>query len=447
VPVSPSRAAAFDILLRVDREHAYAAELLHSSHYRNLSPQDHGLATELSMGVLRWRSLLDQQVAKASTLPLQKLDVEVLTALRLAAYQLLFLDRVPGRAAVNESVELVKRSHKRSAIPFANAVLRKLSLRLPELKNELSSVRAEIPSQLAETWAHPQWLVQRWARQYGEDVAATICEYDQKIPETTIRLTDNTVEDELQREGIHLAPGKLVSRARRVQSGDVTATAALRTGLVNIQDEASQLVALLVGKASTILDCCAAPGGKTRVIAERNPQAKILAVDLHPHRARLLRKLVSAKNVRIVAGDALHLPTTTLFERVLVDVPCSGTGTFARNPEIKWRITLDDIGDLQARQFAILQSAMSRVAPGGRLIYSTCSLEREENSDVVEKVLAADDSFRLVNCLEILKKLESEGELAVKEKDLASLISGSYLRTIPGIYPCDGFFAAILEKR
>jgi 16S rRNA (cytosine967-C5)-methyltransferase len=447
VPVSPSRAAAFDILLRVDREHAYAAELLHSSQYRNLSPQDHGLATELAMGVLRWRSLLDRQIAKESALPLQKLDVEVLTALRLAAYQLLFLDRVPGRAAVNESVEMVKRARKRSAIPFANAVLRKLSLALPELKNELSSVHAETPSQLAETWAHPQWLVERWAQQYGEAVAKKICEYDQKIPETTIRLTDNTVEGELHREGIQLGPGKLVSRARRVQSGDVTATAALRTGLANIQDEASQLVALLVGKASTILDCCAAPGGKTRVIAERNPQAKMLAVDLHPHRARLLRKLVTSKNVRIVAGDALHLPITALFERVLVDVPCSGTGTFARNPEIKWRLTPDDIGDLQARQLAILQSAMSRVAPGGRLVYSTCSLEREENSDVIEKVLAADDSFRLVNCLEVLQKLGSEGELAVEAKDIDSLISGSYLRTIPGIYPCDGFFAAILEKR
>jgi 16S rRNA (cytosine967-C5)-methyltransferase len=289
--------------------------------------------------------------------------------------------------------------------------------------------------------------VERWAQQYGDAVAKTICEYDQKIPETAIRLTDKTVEGELQREGIQLGPGKLVSWARRVQSGDVTTTAALRTGLASIQDEASQLVALLVGKASTILDCCAAPGGKTRVIAERNPDAKVVAVDLHPHRARLLRKLVAAKNVRIIAADTLHLPTAALFERVLVDVPCSGTGTFARNPEIKWRITLDDIGDLQARQLAILQSAMSRVAPGGRLVYSTCSLEREENSDAVERALAADDSFRLVNCLETLKKLESEGELAVKEKDLPSLISGSYLRTIPGTYPCDGFFAAILEKR
>jgi 16S rRNA (cytosine967-C5)-methyltransferase len=170
-------------------------------------------------------------------------------------------------------------------------------------------------------------------------------------------------------------------------------------------------------------------------------------VDLHPHRARLLRKLVPANNVSVIAADALHLPTTALFERVLVDVPCSGTGTFARNPEIKWRITQDDIGDLQARQFAILQSAMSRVAPGGRLVYSTCSLEREENSDVIEKAILADRSFRLLNCLDILEDLRSEGELALKQEDTDSISSGAFLRTIPGTFPADGFFAAVLEKK
>jgi 16S rRNA (cytosine967-C5)-methyltransferase len=446
LPVSSARSAAFDILFRVDREHAYAAELLHSSQYRDLSSQDHGLATELVMGVLRWRSLLDQEIARASSLPLQKLDIEVLTALRLAAYQLLFLDRVPASAAVNESVELVKRSRKRSAIPFANAVLRKLSLRLPEVKNELSLSAGKI-SHLADRWSHPLWLVERWVHQYGDSVTKAICEYDQEIPETPIRLSDPAVEGELQKEGIQLAPGKLLTSTRRIQSGDLTKTAVFREGLVSIQDEASQLVALLVGKASTILDCCAAPGGKTRIIAERNPNAKMIAMDLYPHRARLLRKLVPANNVSVIAADALHLPTTALFERVLVDVPCSGTGTFARNPEIKWRITQDDIGDLQARQFAILQSAMSRVAPGGRLVYSTCSLEREENSDVIEKAILADRSFRLLNCLDILEDLRSEGELALKQEDTDSISSGAFLRTIPGIFPADGFFAAVLEKK
>ena len=141
----------------------------------------------------------------------------------------------------------------------------------------------------------------------------------------------------------------------------------------------------------------------------------------------------------------LHLPLSTEFDRVLVDVPCSGTGTLARNPEIKWRLKPEDLQDLQARQIAILTSAMSRVASGGKLIYSTCSLEREENSDVVQQALTRYESFRLLDCREELARLQAEGELVWK--DLDSLISGPYLRTIPGIHPCDGFFAAILERK
>lgn len=443
MPVSRSRVAAFHVLLAVEREQAYASELLYSQRYQELSSQDHGLFTELVMGVLRWRSLLDRHIAEAAARPLQKLDIEVLTALRLAAYQLLFLDRVPASAAVNESVELVKSSRKRSAIPFANAVLRKLSV---TRGSRYRAADGGDISQLSDSSAHPAWLVERWTRQYGESIARKICEYDQGIPETSIRLTDSSIERELQREGIQLDPGKLLTSARRVQSGNLTGSAVFREGRVSIQDEASQLVALLLGRGSTILDCCAAPGGKTRVLAERNQDATVIAMDLHPHRARLLRKLVPANNVHIIAGDVLQLPTDLLFERVLVDAPCSGTGTLARNPEIKWRLAVEDIADLQARQLAILQSAMRRVRPGGRLVYSTCSLEHEENSGVVEKALHEDKSFHLVNCREELDRLRSDGELALNEKEIDSLVSGPYLGTIPGIHPCDGFFAAVMEK-
>jgi 16S rRNA (cytosine967-C5)-methyltransferase len=443
VPVSHSRIAAFDVLLAIEREQAYSSELLHSQRYQELSSQDHGLFTELVMGVLRWRSLLDRLIAEAAARPLQKLDIEVLTALRLAAYQLMFLDRVPASAAVNESVELVKRSRKRSAIPFANAVLRKLST-IRENPDRAES--KDKISQLPDSFAHPAWLVERWTRQYGDSITRKICEYDQSIPETSIRLTDSSIERELQGDGIQLNPGKLLTSARRVRLGNLTGTAAFREGRVSIQDEASQLVALLVGRGSTILDCCAAPGGKTRVLAERNRDATVIAMDLHPHRARLLRKLVPAKNVHVIAGDILRLPTNLRFDRVLVDAPCSGTGTLARNPEIKWRLTIEDIADLQARQLAILQSAMRHVKPGGRLIYSTCSLEHEENSQVVGTALHEDQSFHFVSCREELERLRSQGELELNEKDMESLISGPYLRTIPGVHPCDGFFAAVIEK-
>jgi len=444
MPISPARIAAFDILLRVEREDSYASELLHSSRHANLSSADHGLATELVMGVLRWRSSLDKYIAERSSQKLTRLDPEVLTALRLAAYQLLFLDRVPGRAAVHESVELVKRAKKRSAVPFTNAVLRKFSGAATDHVVATPGANAETSSELAERSAHPLWLVERWTQEFGLQIAKQICAYDQRIPETVVSISDAAVADELRNHKIHLSPGYLLTSAYRVVAGDLTGTRSFRDGQVTIQDEASQLVSLLVGQGSHILDCCAAPGGKTRMLAERNPDARIVAMDLHPHRARLLRKLVAATNVQVMVADARQLPVNEPFDRVLADVPCSGTGTLARNPEIKWRLKLEDLADLQTRQLAILQSAMQRVSPGGRIVYSTCSLEREENSTVVEKAMSVDHSFRVLDCRAELERLRSQGEL--RWEDIDSLASGPYLRTIPGVHPCDGFFGAILQK-
>ena len=406
------------------------------------------------MGVLRWQSLLDSQIETSSSQPLSKLDGEVLTALRLAAYQLRWLTRIPARAAINESVELVKRARKRSAAPFVNAILRKLAAGISQDDNstqhQISDASAET---LAASSAHPVWLVDRWIQAYGIDSSFRICQHNQSVPVTAVRLRYPEAEAQLSAEGIELAPGVFLASARRVQHGDITKTAAFRTGLCVIQDEASQLVAALVGQSTRVLDCCAAPGGKTAAIADRNPNANVAAVDLHPHRARLLRKLLSAHdspseagagNIFVVAADARTLPFATIFDRVLADVPCSGTGTLSRNPEIKWRLKPKDLGDLRERQVAIVRSAMAQVAAGGRLIYSTCSLEREENEDVVERALAKDSSFRTVDCRTELDQLNNDGELIWP--DLPSLTRGPYLRTLPGIHPCDGFFAVILEK-
>jgi 16S rRNA (cytosine967-C5)-methyltransferase len=440
MPISPARTSAFDILLRVERASAYASELLHATRYANLSPADHRLATELVMGVLRWRSVLDEQIAAKSAQPLGKLDLEVLTALRLAAYQMMFLSRVPARAAVHESVELVKRAGKKSAAPFVNAILRKLgSAKAPTLLQGAGT------AEVAAALAHPLWLVERWAREFGPDRARQVWDYDQKVADTVIRLHAPEAESELQNEGIRLSPGRLLSAARLVESGDITATRAFRAGHIAIQDEASQLVALLVGTGRQILDCCAAPGGKTRVLAEENPAAEITAVELHPHRARLLRKLVPVANLQVVTGDISTLPCGEAFDRVLADVPCSGTGTLARNPEIKWRLRPEDLADLQQRQVAILKSAMRHTTPGGRIVYSTCSLEGEENEAVVEMVLAEPADFRLLDVGDELRRLQREGRLVWR--DLNSLVQGPFLRTIPGIHPCNGFFAAMLERK
>jgi 16S rRNA (cytosine967-C5)-methyltransferase len=477
ITVSPARAAAFDILLRVEQEASFASELLHSVAYERFSAADHGLTTELVMGVLRWRSRLDADIAGLSAQPMRKLDLEVLIALRLGLYQLRRLHRIPVRAAINESVELVKRARKRSAAPFVNALLRKLSqLAEPPAKEYRSA------EDLAQAFAHPLWLVERWAKEYGLAAAHRICQYNQTIPVTAIRLYDHAAEVALQKEGVVVDPGALLATARRIRSGDVTRGQGFAHGQIAIQDEGSQLVAVLVGKGPRILDCCAAPGGKTMAIAQRHSRAQIIAVDLHPQRAHLLRRLIdsgksilddahadnsssenhqsrnrdkesaershSAKleteNIFVVSADARRLPFNGKFDRVLADVPCSGTGTLARNPEIKWRLKPEDLDDLHARQLAILRGAMDSVAAGGRVIYSTCSLEIEENEKAVEQALAQDNSFRLLDCRVELERLQAEGELVWS--DAASLTRGPYLRTLPGVHPCDGFFAAIIEK-
>jgi 16S rRNA (cytosine967-C5)-methyltransferase len=439
VPVSPARIAAFNILLRVERESAYAVELLHSALLDQFSPVDRHLATEIVMGVLRWRSALDQTIALLSFTPFRKLDLEVVIALRMGVYQKQFLTKVPAHAAVNETVELVKQAKKVSAAGLVNAVMRKVkSAAYDPHASRLSGV-----DYLSATLAHPKWLVERWLSSFGDDAARQICEYDQRIPATALRLSSPQDEGTLIAQGIQLAPGALMASARVVTSGDLSATQTFRDGKISVQDEGSQLVAALVGPGRRILDCCAAPGGKTAAMAGRLPEAQIVATELHPHRASLLRRLAPQQNVEVLTADALFLPYGPDFDRVLADVPCSGTGTLARNPEIKWKLKPEDLQDLQSRQVAILRAAMRYVAPGGRLVYSTCSLEPEENEQVIAACLPNSD-FKIVPVRSELQRLQESGELVWKNVD--ELVSGDFLRTIPGVHPCDGFFAAILEN-
>jgi len=429
MPASPARRAAFDILLRVACEDAYAGDLLHSSLTEKLSDDDAALATELVMGTLRWQGALDSVLAAHVSGGLAKLDLGVLIALRLGACQLL-LTRVPPHAAVHESVELARHMRKRSAAGLINAVLRKIAT-------------ATLPDDAA-VLSHPVWLVKRWRGEYGEAGARTISEDDQRAPQVALRLRDQRVEDGLRAGGVELAPGRLLTSARRVVHGNVTRTSASREGRVAIQDEASQLVALLVGRGRRILDCCAAPGGKTAILAERNPESEIVAAELHPHRARQLRERLAGTQVEVRSGDICVLAPSSTFNRVLADVPCSGTGTLARNPEIRWKLAPADLKDLQQRQQDILRAALRHLVPGGRAVYSTCSLEAEECERVVENVLAEIPSFRTLPCAEVLDRLRDEGELSWS--DLAGLLRGPYLRTLPGVHPCEGFFAAIIER-
>lgn len=442
--IAPARIAAFNALLELERHGGHAEELLRPR-LEPLADADRRLGTEIVMGVLRWRSALDAVLGGHSSKPLAKLDPEVLTALRMAAYQLAWLDRVPASAAVNDSVALVKRARKSSAAPFVNAVLRKTAAEVePQGRAMREPATADqSAAALARAYAHPEWLVGRWIAEFGPETARALCSYDQQVPPTALRLGDPAAAAELARQGIELAPGALLSSARRVVHGDVSRTAALREGRVHIQDEASQLVALLVGRGERILDCCAAPGGKTAAIAARNPGARIVAAEANPKRAEALRTRLSGHRAEVVTADARFLPPGR-FDRVLADVPCSGTGTLARHPEIKWRLRPEDFADYQQRQRAILGAALDHLDAGGRLIYSTCSLEKEEDEDVVAAALAARNDVRVLDMKDLLLELCTEGELVYPDAD--ALARGPFLRTLPGVHPCDGFFAAALVR-
>jgi 16S rRNA (cytosine967-C5)-methyltransferase len=338
-----------------------------------------------------------------------------------------------------------------------NAVLRKTAA-VPAEDQTTEIVQSSDAETLARRAAHPVWLVRRWVEQYGLEAAQKICLHNQNVPDTAVAMVDESTNTELNSAGVQLEPGKLLASARRVVSGDVTCAAPYRNGRVMIQDEASQLVALLAAgrkdgvagdRRNEILDCCAAPGRKTALMARRNAGVSVVAVEIHPHRARLLKNLNRQRNVLVVAADATALPLSRNFNRILADVPCSGTGTLAHNPEIKWRLKAADLQDLQSRQVAILKSAKAQLSPGGRVLYSTCSLETEENEAVIELACGNSSEFEVLDLRKSLDELEKSGELSSNavSAGATSLLKGPHLRTIPGVHPCDGFFAALIQRK
>jgi 16S rRNA (cytosine967-C5)-methyltransferase len=434
--VSPARRAAFSILRAVERDEGHSDDLLRGQPVSRLSSVDRNLATALVLGVLRWQIALDEAVRPLLKKPNAKLDAEVLIALRLGGFQLLHMDRIPARAAIDESVELAKLAGHRFASGMVNAVLRKLA------------ADAEKPE--SEASAYPQWMVERWTRFFGEDAACEVCRHGQSQPAPAARLAGPGVENELAEAGVELAPGELLTRARVIAGGDLTATEAFKQGRVRVQDEGSQLVAEIAGHGTEILDCCAAPGGKTLVLAERNPQARIAACEVSERRLQALRERLHPLGDRIECrlADAMTLEYESAFDLVLADVPCSGTGTLGRNPEIRHRLMPGDFARHAVRQKQILQSVLRAVRPGGRVVYSTCSLEPEEDEQVVAAVLGADAGARLIPTGPRLEQMEKEGILVAgaAAKLNQCVTPEGYLRLHPGQFGTDGFFVALIEK-
>jgi 16S rRNA (cytosine967-C5)-methyltransferase len=448
--LSQARKAAFQILLAVERGQSHSGDLLRGKAVSALAPADRNLATALVLGVLRWQIWLDAQLKGLLKRPNSKLDPEARIALRLGAFQLLFLDRIPARAAIDESVELAKQAGHLFASGMVNAVLRRAARTAPPFHP-----LEECALEQACLQAHPAWMVERWGDFYGTEAARAICRHGQSQPALTVRLASPDVEAELAQAGIQLEPGELLTAAHTVVSGDATATAAFREGRARIQDEGSQLMAEIAACGSdapvrSILDCCAAPGGKTLILAERNPEAHIVACEASPQRLVQLRERLAGDSghVECRLADATALEEDSAFDVALADVPCSGTGTLGRNPEIRHRLRLEDLARQAERQRAILGSALRAVRPGGWALYSTCSLEPEENERVVAAVVAENPSTRLVSLETRIDSLRRDGILTVDgaERLRGCLTREGALRLLPGVFRGDGFFAALMER-
>jgi len=509
--ISQGRTIAFDVLLRVAKQNAYADDVLRAELDDKVKSEDAGLATELTLGVLRWQRLLDFVIDRYLKKAADVGDAEVRIALRMGMYQILFLDRVPAHAAVHESVELVKRARKRSAANLVNAILRKAA-KDPLVGNSPTDQAAEkaaqalLPVRVSQTsghgvainpqnrtgksacatestfsaicdavaqllpaemplaermgiqYSHPTWMVERWIRTFGEEKTRGLLQANNRVPVLSGYLLDAQRSDEakasLSKAGCSVQQGRLLRDAWILQGGNPSASEAVRHGWVVIQDEASQAVARLVAgdPGNSVLDLCAAPGGKTLLLSRAvGSNGHIVAADLHANRVRAMKERFEQAGVRnvqtVVLDGAGTFPSTRpfdrAFERILVDVPCSGTGTLARHPEIRWKLRADDLRDLHLRQTGLLRNALRHLAPGGRLVYSTCSLEAEENELVVREVLGElGGEFHVVSPRGAIEGFlqESVGVESVVGDD-------GFFRTFPPEQATDGFFAAVIEGR
>jgi 16S rRNA (cytosine967-C5)-methyltransferase len=409
--ITPARLAAFEILKLVGEGKGHSDELLHSARVDALSPEDRNLTTALVMGVLRWQIALDARVRGLLQRPEQRLAEPVAIALRLGAFQLLHLERIPAHAALSESVELCRAAGEPHATGMVNAVLRKLAAAQKPGVRIHESVAA-----FAERLGHPRWLAERWVAAYGRDAALKICEADQKEP----------------------APGGMFSEG----GGDLPQ-----------MDDGSRLVAeiaaVAVPGAKRVWDCCAAPGGKTLILARRLGGAELVASDVSAKRlaqteARL-KRYAYAERVEFDVADAANAKSVEgTFDLILCDVPCSGTGTLAGNPEIRHRLREEELTRQAVRQREILAGALKRLAPGGRLVYSTCSLEAEECEGVVDAVVGAGGVVR-IPVDGMMAELAEQGVL-LNGVELDSAVRDGVLRTLPGVHGCDGFFAVVLER-
>lgn len=448
--IAPARTAAFTALRDVNAGRADLPAALAAVRPGLQDERDRALATDLVTGTLRWQRQLDYLIEHFAKRPLSRLDFEVVQILRLGAYQLLHLDRVPAAAAVNDAVAMTRRARKTSAAGLVNAVLRAISRNAHALPLPPRPPEGDPLSYLEVSLSHPGWLAHRWLERYGFDATEAWEQFNNAAAPLTIRVNSLKIDAPaltraLADHGVTVAPARYAPHGLIVTSGNPLRTPLASTGQFVLQDEASQLVALLGAPepGMKVLDTCASPGGKTTAMAAMaGDRAEIVATDVRSARVQLLRETVGAsgaQHIRVLQADLeAGLPFASEFDIVLVDAPCSGLGTIRRDPDIRWRRSEADLAPLAGAQLNMIRHAADTVRPGGRLIYSTCSSEPEENDQVVATFLDATSAFERVD-LRVDKPAYFDALEPV-------LDDSGVLRTTPASHGLEAFYGAVLRR-
>jgi 16S rRNA (cytosine967-C5)-methyltransferase len=444
------RELAIRILGRVEEEASYANLLMQKSLHELADIRDRQLTTLLVNGTLKNRLTLDYALRRHLRKPMSELPHEVRWILRTSAFQILYLSKIPPEVAVNEGVELTKRRQGKYT-SLVNGVLR----RVLESGWEITwpSREKEPLRYLSIRYSHPEWMVKRWLKRYGLQGTEALCQSNNEpspvwIRTNTLKITREKLRDQLVKEGVTVYLGERVPESLRIEDfGSVEKLSSFQEGLFTIQDESSQLIAHVLNPkpGEYVLDACSAPGGKTTHLAQKmENQGEILAFDIHPHKLELIEELAGRLGITVIKprlGDARELPGVLNVSRhkVLVDAPCSGLGVIGRRADMRWNKKEEEIKALPELQSAILERAAECVVPGGELVYSTCTIEPEENFEVVKAFRAKHPEFVPVSLVEELPFSLTD------EQDLHQAMKG-ILQILPHKHSMDGFFLAKFRR-